>query len=76
VHWLALACIDVLWHAKYFFLTGCGNRCPIHHFKLIEAMKSKGIHVRLEIKSMEDRISSVAGLHHFYEYEFAFSMVN
>jgi hypothetical protein len=28
---------------------GFKNLCPIHHFKFIEAMNSKGIHVGIEI---------------------------
>jgi hypothetical protein len=37
------------------FLTGCVNRCPIHHFRFIEAMNSKGFPVGIEIENREDR---------------------
>ncbi len=41
----------------------------MHHFKFIEAMNFKGIHVGIEK-------SSVAGSHHFAEYEFAMLMIS
>jgi hypothetical protein len=38
-----------------FFLTACVNRCPIHHYKFIEAINFKEILVGIEIKTREDR---------------------
>jgi hypothetical protein len=56
--WIWISFFDGFTYPKYFFLTGCVNRCPKHHFKFIEAINSKGIHVGIEIRS-------VAGSHHF-----------
>jgi hypothetical protein len=43
--------LDGFTNPKDFFLTGYVNRCPIHHWKIIEAMNSKGNNVGIEIET-------------------------